>query len=193
VATIPLNGRPSNRRQRLPRAGAGALALTLASTLLAGCSGSSGASGAGSGTTVAPATTVATVPALPADLPQKGACSLATKAEVEAAIGAKVVNGKEDSQPGRSLCSFVLATANDQSVALVSTSSSGVPAFFTNAREKAAAPQTVTAGDQAFVSGGLGLVRRANTMVTIVVALRQDQAQLTAAATKLALAVGTHL
>jgi hypothetical protein len=167
--------------------------VTLASALLAGCSGSSGASGAGGGTTVAPATTVATIPALPADVPQRAACTLATKAEVEAAIGAKVVNGKEESQAGRSVCSFVLATAGDQSVALVSTSSSGVPGFFTNAREKAAAPQTVAAGDQAFVSGGLGLVRRGNTVVTIVVALRQDQASLTAAATKLALAVGSHL
>ncbi len=161
--------------------------------MLAGCGGSSNAPGAGGGsTTVAPVTTVA-IPSLPADLPQKPACSLLTKVEVEAAIGAKVDIGKEQSQPGRSLCSFALAAATDQSVAIVSTSSSGVPAFFLDARAKAASPQAVTAGDQAFVSGGLGLVRRGNTMVAIVVALRQDKPQLASAAAKLAQAIGTHL
>jgi hypothetical protein len=193
VALLHLKGLPSNGRpRRRPRAAAGALAMALCSTLLAGCGGSSNASGPnGGGTTVAPTTTA--VPALPADAPQKAACTLVTKAEVEAAIGAKVGNAKEESQPGRSLCSFTLASASDQSVVLVSTSSSGVPAFFTSARARAAAPQTVTAGDQAFVNGGLGLVRRGNTMVAVVLALRLDQAQLTTAATKVALAVGTHL
>ena len=49
------------------------------------------------------------------------------------------------------------------------------------------------AGDEAFVSGGQGLVRRGDTMVAIIVALRRDLPQLAAAATKLVQSVGTHI
>ena len=112
---------------------------------------------------------------------------------MEAAIGAKVAAGKEQAEPGRSLCTFSLASAADQSVVLVSTSSSGVPAAFDAARAKVGSPQPVGAGDQAFVSGAQAMVRRGNTMVAILVVLRHQAAQLTAAATKLAQAVGTRL
>ncbi len=185
---------PANGRRRLPRAVAGALAATLCSTLMAGCGGSSNASGAGGGGGSAPAP-ASTVPAppLPADQPQKAACGLASKAEVEAAVGSKVNNGKEESQPGRSLCLFSLASAADQSVVLISTTSSGAPAYFTDARTKAVRAQAVTAGEEAFVSGPYGLVRRGNTMVTIVIALRLEPPQSAAVATKLAVAVGTHI
>ena len=157
---------------------------------MAGCGGSN-ASGSGDGNGPSPSGAVA--PALPADRAQKPACGLVTQAEVEAAIGAKVAVGKEQAEPGRSLCTFSLVSAADQSVVVVSTSSSGVPAAFDAARTKVGSPQPVGAGDQAFVSGAQAMVRRGNTMVAILVVLRQQAAQLTAAATKLAQAVGTRL
>jgi hypothetical protein len=168
--------------------------VALCAGLLAGCGGSSDAGGSDGpgGSAAAPSTTV-TVPALPADLPQKPACALVTRAEVEAAIGARVGEGKEEAQPGRSACTFLLVSDSNQRIGIVSTSSSGVPAFVANARERVTTEQTVRAGDEAFVNGGLGIVRRGNTMVTIVVALRQEQPALAAAATKLALAAGARL
>ena len=181
---IPSNGRP----RRAPRLAVAALCAGL----LAGCGGSSGGDGAGNGPTE---TTSAVAPAVsvPADLPQKPACGMITVAEVETAIGAKVNPAKEETRPGRSLCSFSVAAKADESVVLISTSSSGVPAFFATAFNTANAPQAVNAGDQAFVSGAQGLVRRGNTMVAILVVLRQSPAQIQAAATKLTQAVGTHI
>ena len=182
MASLPSNGRP----RHLPRA---AVAVALCSGLLAGCSGSKAdgsAGGSDSSSSAAPVT-------LPADQAQKPACSLLTQAEVEAAVGAKVAAGKEEVQSGRSLCAFTLVSAADQRVVLVSTSSSGVPAAFEAARANAQSPESVAAGDQGFVSGGQALVRRGNTMVAILVVLRQAPAQLAAAATRLAQAVGTRL
>jgi hypothetical protein len=112
---------------------------------------------------------------------------------VEAAVGARVTPGKENAQPGRSLCSFALSTSPEQSVVVVSTSSSGVPAFFEDSRKRAEAPQAVNTGDQAFVSGSQGLVRKGDTMVAILLLLRQPATQLGAAATKLVQAAGSHL
>lgn len=182
---IPSNGRP----RRAPRL----VVAALCAGLLAGCGGSSGGAQAGDG--AATETTSAVPPAvpLPADAAQKPACGMITVAEVEAAIGTRVSPAKEESQPGRSLCAFKLISKPEESVVLISTSSSGVPAFFTTAFNTAAAPQTVTAGDQAFVSGAQGLVRRGNTMVAILVVLRLPPAQIQAAATKLTQAVGTHI
>ncbi len=91
------------------------------------------------------------------------------------------------------MCAFTVAGAADQSVALISTSSSGVPAAFDAARSRAESPQTVSAGEQAFVTGGQAVVRKGTTMVAILVAVRQPPAQLTSAATKLAQAVGNRL
>lgn len=184
LASVPSNGRPRRRARA-------AIAVALCSGLLAGCGGSKADGSAGSGGPSATGT--AGPPALPADQPQKAACGLLTQAEVEAAIGAKVTPGKEEAQPGRSVCSFSLVSTADQSVVVVSTSSSGVPAAFDAARARVESPQPVTAGDQAFVSGAQSLVRKNNTMVAILVVLRQQSAQLTAAATKLAQAVGTRL
>ena len=182
MASVPSNGR---RRRRIQTA----VAVALCSGLLAACGGSKAdgsAGGGGSSGTAAPV-------ALPTDQAQKAACGLLPQAEVEAAIGARVAAGKEEVQPTRSLCSFTLVSAADQSVVLVSTSSSGVPAAFEAARANAQSPQPVSAGDQAFVSGGQALVRRGNTMVAILVALRQPLGQLAPAATKLAQAVGSRL
>ena len=180
---------PSNGRPRRARALAGA---ALCAGLLAGCGGSSGGAQAGDG---AAAATTSVVPAVsvPADLPQKPACGMITIAEVEAAIGAKVSAAKEETRPGRSLCSFSVVSRPDESVVVISTSSSGVPAFFATAFNTATAPQAVTAGDQAFVSGAQGLVRRGNTMVAILVVLRQPPAQIQAAAIRLTQAVGAHI
>ena len=192
MAFLPSNGRPHPSREGtdsprgdLPRA---AVAVILCSGLLAGCGGSKGSSSGGGGASPSGA-----VAPLPADQAQKPACALVTQAEVEAAIGAKVGAGKEQAEPGRSLCTFSLLSAADQSVVLVSTSSSGVPAAFDAARAKVASPQRVAAGDQAFVSGAQAMVRRGNTMVAVLVVLRQQPAKLTAAATKLAQAVGARL
>ena len=179
----PSNGRPRRVRKL-------AVAV-LGAGLLAGCGGSSGGAQAGDGAT-AGSTAVPAV-SVPADLPQKPACGMITVGEVEGAIGAKVSPAKEETQPGRSLCGFTLISKPDESVVLISTSSSGVPAFFAGAFNRAAAPQAVSAGDQAFVSGAQGLVRRGNTMVAILVVLRLPPAQLQAAATKLAQSVGTHI
>ncbi len=195
MARVPSNGRPhdvprdgfQSSRAGRPRS---AVAVALCAGLLAGC-GSSNASGSGDGNAPSPSGAVA--PALPADQAQKPACGLVTQAEVEAAIGARVGPGKEQAEAGRSLCTFALVSAADQSVVLVSTSSSGVPAAFDAARAKVGSPQSVGAGDQAFVSGAQAMVRRGNTMVAILVVLRQQAAQLTAAATKLAQAVGARL
>jgi hypothetical protein len=160
------------------------------SCVLAGCGGSSDASKpSGDATT----STRAPAVQLPADQPQKAACGLVTQAEVEAAIGAKVSAGKQDAQPGRSLCLFTLVSAADQSVLVLSTSSSGVPASFASTRASTPAARDVNAGDEAFVAGGQALVRKGTTMVAVLVALRQQAAQLTAAATKLAQTVGTRL
>ena len=189
MASLPANGRP-RPRYKAATGTAVAAALT-AATLLTGCGGSSGASGqnrGGSSSKPSP-----TAPALPADQPQKQACGLVTQAEVEAAIGARVNAGRQDVQPSRSVCSFTLVSASDQTVALIATSSSGVPAAFDAARKNAESPQAVTAGDQAFVTGGQAVVRKGTTMVAILVALRQPPAQLASAATKLAQAVGNQL
>ena len=112
---------------------------------------------------------------------------------MEAAIGAKVGAGRQDAQQARSVCLFPLVSAADQSVVIISTSSSGVPASFASTRAKTEAAQEVSAGDEAFVAGGQALVRRGNTMVAVLVAVRQQSAQAAAAATKLAQAVGTRL
>lgn len=160
------------------------------SCVLAGCGGSSKAARPN-----ADATTTSRLAAvdLPADQPQKAACGLVTQAEVEAAIGAKVGPGKQDAQQGRSLCLFAVVSAADQSVVILSTSSSGVPASFKSTRASAQGAREVTAGDEAFVNGGQALVRKGNTMVAVLVAVRQPPAQLTAAAAKLAQVVGTRL
>lgn len=169
---------------------AAATAAVLSSCVLAGCGGSSKAGpDAGDATT---STRVAAI-ALPADQPQKAACGLVTQAEVEAAIGAKVTAGRQDSQPASSVCLFALVSARDQSVVVLSTSSSGVPASFAATRAGTATAREVSAGDEAFVTGGQALVRKGTTMVAVMIAVRQPSAQLAAAATKLAQAVGSRL
>ena len=190
MPTLALNGRGRHR----PRAAAaGTLAIALCSSLLAGCGGGSKDAGAGEGSENAtPSVTTPTIP-LPNDQPQRPACGLVTQAEVEAALGVRVSAGKESAVEGRSVCGFTVATAADQSVIIVATSSSGVPAAFEAAREKADRPQPVTAGEQAFVTGAQALVRKGTTMVAILIAVRQQPAQLTASATRLAQAVGTRL
>lgn len=187
MASVPSNGRPRPPR----RAAAATVAASLCASVLAACGGSSGGSGSSAVTTTIPVH--APLPSLPAGSPEKAACGLITQAEVEAAVGAKVGPGKEDAQAARSLCSFPLLSTPEQSVVLVSTTSAGVPDFFTTVRDRATAPQSVAAGDQAFVSGGQGLVRKGTTMVAILVVLRQGPAQLVAAATKLTQAVGARL
>lgn len=185
---IPSNGRPRLSR----RAGAGAAAL-LCAGLLVGCGGSSDkAKDKPTETTAAPSPTVS-VPSLPADKPQRAACGLVTKAEVEAAIGKGVNPGKEATEAARSLCTFNPVGAADESIAVVTITSSGVPAFFKSARERLTGPQAVSAGDEAFVSGGQGLLRKGDTMVAIIVALRRDLPQLASVATKLVQSVGTHI
>ena len=175
-------------RRRLPRAAASA--AVLCSALLAGCGGSSNTgSGGGEG---GPQGTAATL-ALPADQPQKPACGLVTQAEVEAAVGARVSPGKENAQEGRSVCVFTLASVTDQSVVLVSTASSGVPTAFGAARQKVESPQSVSAGDEAFVAGNQGVVRKGTTMVAILVAVRQPAPRLASAATKLVQRVAPRL
>ena len=168
-----------------------ALSILLGPSLLGGCGGggSSGAAGSGEERTEAPAT----IPALPADQPQRPACGLVTQADVEAAIGARVSPGRQQNEEGRSVCSFALAASSDQTVALISTSSSGVPAAFDAARQTVAGAQPLTAGDQAFVAGGQAVVRKGTTMVAVFVFLRQQGPQVTNAATKLAQGVATRL
>lgn len=191
MASTPSNGRrPSSLPRRSRRVVAGT-AVVLSSYLLAGC-GASKTAGSGPGGDSARASTAAPVN-LPADQPQKAACGLVTQAEVESAIGAKVGAGKEQVQSGRSLCGFTLVSAADQSVLVVSTSSSGVPAAFDAARANAESPRSVDAGDGAFVSGAQALVRKGNTMVAVLVAVRQPPAQLVGAATKLVQALGARL
>lgn len=187
MASVPSNGRP-----RPPlRALTATVSAALCAGLLAGCGGSSGGSRPSAGTTAVPGH--APLASLPAGSPEKAACALVTRAEVEAAVGAKVGPGKEEAQAARSLCSFPLLSMPEQSVVLVSTTSAGVPDFFATARDRATAPQSVAAGDQAFVNGGQGLVRKGTTMVAILVVLRQSPAQLAAAATKLTQTVGARL
>jgi hypothetical protein len=188
MASYPANGRP----RPLTKAAAATLAAALSATLLAGCGGSSKGSDA-KGDHGAAATTAPTVPALPADQPPRPACGLITQAEVEAAVGARVSPGRETTQEGRSACSFALATGADQNVSIVSASSSGVPAAFEAARKSAEGAQPVNAGDQAFVTGGQAAVRKGNTMVIVLLFVRQDRTQLATAATKLVQSVGTHL
>jgi hypothetical protein len=183
---IPSNGRP----RRAPKLAAAAV---LCAGLMAGCGGSSGGGGSGGAAATETTSSVAPAVSLPADLPQQPACRMITVAEVEAAIGVKVSPAKEETRPGRSLCSFTVAAKPDESVVLISTSSSAVPAYYSTAFNTANAPQAVSGGDQAFVSGAQGLVRKGNTMVAVLVVMRLPPAQIQAAATKLTQAVGTHI
>ena len=186
-SVVPSNGRPRRPRRRA----SGVAAVALCAVLLAGCGGSSDASDPKPSTdsTTPPVST----PELPADMAQRPACGFLTRAEVEAATGTKVNPGKETVEAARSLCTYTLATSAGESIGVVAVTSSGVPSFFTTAKERVTSPQTVSAGDEAFVSGGQALVRRGNTMVAVIVALRRDLPQLAATSTKLAQAVGTHL
>lgn len=165
--------------------------MVLSAGLLAACGGSNDRGAAG-GENAGPTTPVTAVP-LPADVPQADACELITRAEVEAAVGARVNPGREAAQEARSLCTFSLVSGPDQSVVLISTSSSGVPAAFDAVQQSAEAEQPIDVGDQAFVSGGMAVVRKGNTMVAIVVVLRQPPAQLSGVATRLARSMATHL
>jgi hypothetical protein len=185
---IPSNGRP----RRAPKLAAAA--VVLCAGLMAACGGSSDKAG-GDGGAAATETSSVVPPAvsLPADLPQQPACRMITVAEVEAAIGTKVNPAREETRPGRSLCSFPVSAKPEESVVLISTSSSAVPAYYTNAFNTANAPQAVSGGDQAFVSGAQGLVRKGNTMVAVIVVMRLPPPQIQAAATKLTQAVGTHI
>jgi hypothetical protein len=185
---IPSNGRPRLSR----RAGAAVAAALLSVGLLAGCGGSSDDAGPPAETTLAPSPTV-TVPALPADKPQRPACGLLTQAEVEAAIGTRVNPGKEALESARSVCTYNPASSPGESVLVVAVTSSGVPAFFKTARERMNGPQAVTAGDEAFISGGQGLVRRGDTMVAVIVALKRELPQLAALATKMVQSAATHI
>ena len=188
MACLPANG----RRRRPSKAAAVALSVVLGAGLLGACGGGgSDASGAGEGGETESSAPTPTIP-LPADQPQRPACGLISQAEVEAAIGARVGPGRQQNDEGRSVCSFPLAASADQSVAVMSTSSSGVPAAFEAARKNMAG-QPLNAGDQAFVAGGQALVRKGSTMVAVLVFLRQEPAQLASAATKLAQSVATHL
>jgi len=187
VRSLPSNG----RRRPGSKTAARTLALAVAGTLLAGCGGSSERSGAGGGEEAA--TTVPTVPALPADQPQRPACGLVTQAEVEAAIAARVNAGRQESRPSGSGCTFPLVGGPDQTVAVISISSSGVPAAFEAARRSVQGAQPVNAGEQAFVAGGQAAVRKGDTMVIVLVALRQQPPQLAAAAAKLAQSVASDL
>ncbi|MGH9265165.1 MAG: hypothetical protein ACRD1D_10785 [Acidimicrobiales bacterium] len=190
MASLPANG----RRRAGRRTAAPALAALLGATLVAGCGGGSSEQPSNArATDEAPTAASGSAPTLPADQAQKQACSLVTEADVEAAVGARVNAGRQENQEGRSLCAFDLASASDQSVALISTSSSGVPAAFAEARRGAEGAQAVNAGDEAFVRGGQALVRKGDTMVVILVALRRDQTQLSGAATRLAQSVGARL
>jgi hypothetical protein len=184
---VPSNGRP--RHFRRPAAATAAIALS--ATLLVGCGGSS------DGAEPKPATETTSAPdsaaSLPADMPQRPACALVTRAEVEAATGARVNPGQETVEAARSMCIFTVAGGGDERVGVVAVTSSGVPAFFTTARSRLTSPQPVRAADEAFVSGGQAVVRRGNTMVAIVVVLRRDPPQLAAVSTKLAQAVGSHM
>lgn len=181
----PSNGRPRVRRRA-------AVAAIVCAGLLAGCGGSSDRTGPQPETTQAPPPTV-TVPALPADRAQRPACGFLSQAEVEAVVGAKVSAGKETAEPTRTVCTFTPVAGAAESIAVVAVTSSGVPAFFTSTRERLNRPQAVAVGDEAFVSGGQGLVRRADTMVAVVVVLRRDLPQLAAMATKLVQTIGTHI
>jgi hypothetical protein len=191
VALIPSNGRPRPAR----RVAAGTLTALLCAGLLSGCGGDSSdaSGGGGNGATTTVTSGASLAESLPGGLPQKKACGLITQAEVEAAIGAKVGPPKEEAQSTRSLCSFTVVAKPTESGVLISTTSSGVPAFFTSSRQRAASPRDVTAGDEAFVSGGQALVRRGDTMVAVLVVIRLDQAQLATITTKLAQAVGTKI
>jgi hypothetical protein len=180
----------NGRAARARRVATGTMGAAVLAGLLTGCGGGSSKAHASG-----PSTTAGTTPALslPADMAQKPACGMITGAEVEAAIGAKVGPPKEEAQQGRSLCSFTLAGKTDESIVVLSTTSSGVPAFFATTKAKADGPQTVAAGDEAFVSGVQGLVRKGNTMVAVLVILHQPAGQLTADATKLVQAVANHI
>ena len=191
MASLPANG----RRRAGRRTAAPALAALLGATLVAGCGGGSSDQPSNNARAANDTATAAAgaAPTLPADQAQKQACSLVTQAEVEAAVAARVTASRQENQEGRSLCAFNLASASDQSVALISTSSSGVPAAFAETRRSAEGAQAVNAGDEAFVRGGQALVRKGDTMVVILVALRREPAQLAGAATRLAQAVGARL
>ena len=182
---VPSNGRPRRPRRR-------AAAVALCAALLAGCGGSSDGAEPKPATETTTAVTVSP-PNLPPDMAQRPACGVVTRAEVEAAIGARVTPGQETVEEARSMCIFNVGPNGEERVGVVAVTSSGVPAYFASARDRLTSPQRVSAGDEAFVSGGQAVVRRGNTMVAIVVAVRRDPAQLTAISTKLAQAVGTHI
>jgi hypothetical protein len=164
------------------------------SGLLAGCGGSGKAAagkstGAAAASGSASSTTIAVVSGT-----QKPACGLITQAEIEAAIGAKVGAGHETVDATHSVCSFSLAASADQSVILISTTSSGSAAAFASARgQLGSAAQPLNVGDQAFVAGAQAAVLRGTTLVAVLVIVRQPTAGPAAAATKVAQAVAARL
>lgn len=182
---------PSNGRPRTPRRSAAA--ALICAGLLAGCSGGSSDRADPQPETTQATTPTVSLPALPADRPQRSACGFLSQAEVEAVVGAKVTAGRATAEPTRTVCTFTPVAGASESIAVVAITSSGVPGYFPSARERLSRPQTVVAGDEAVVSGGQGLVRRADTMVAVIVALRRDLPQLAAMATKLVQTIGTHI
>ena len=119
------------------------------------------------------------------------ACELATRAEVEAAIAAKVMAGVGDA--GR-ICTYTVDNGTfDQYVSLERTDSPQSQQIFELTKTSATGVEPLSGvGNDAFVTGNKAYVLKGTVLAGITVNIRQPQPAITAAARKLAQAAALH-
>ncbi len=118
------------------------------------------------------------------------ACRLATKSDVEAAIGSTVNPGLGSNG---TVCRYELASSAAQFVSIESNESPQSSQIYDLLLSGASGAENLTGvGDRAFVAGTRAVVLRGPKLTTITVGTGQPQAAVTAALKKLAQAVGLH-
>lgn len=185
---------------RMGRLAAGSAVLAVGALVLAGCGGGD-SNGQQAKSTTAPPTKAAASPAStsPAQAPAGAidACSLVTKAEVEAAAGVTVSDPKAETVANLSTCSFDDPAPPNFSVVDVSVLAGildgDAQEVFDTAKKNGNDPQTVAGlGDDAFwddVLGTLNVVKD-NYLVGVDVASLDDGDRLTVAKTVAGNALG---
>jgi hypothetical protein len=155
-------------------------AAVLVGVVATGCGGSKKASSTASSFKSGPTT------AFTGD-PNK-ACAVATKSDVEAAIGTMVKPGQGASGV---LCRYEVANAASQFVLVETKESSQSSQIYDLQLSSAAGAESLNGvGEKAFVAGNKAVVLRGSTLTVVTVSTGQPQPAVTAALKKLAQAVG---
>jgi hypothetical protein len=166
-----------------------AVVLALVATACGGREKAGGGGGTkGGGSAEGATTTIESGPAgqVPSGTPGPP-CRLVTDADVGSAVGSSV---RQAGSNDRS-CVFALTSAADQ-IVLVTTSPGSVSAFEAG---KAGGPveNIPGLGDRAFVSGGKAMVLKGNTLLLVIVGLKQPNSTLSGIARKLAQAATARI